>query len=63
MYFGTYRLRKTWLDKCVKGLVSVERSINHMINVPLFKTELLPQLPQLFMNLKQLSWKRSLLVI
>ena len=29
----------------------------------LFKTELLPQLPQLFMNLKQLSWKRSLLVI
>ena len=32
MYFGTYRLQKTWLDKCVKGLVSEERSINHMIN-------------------------------
>ena len=22
MYFGNYRLRKTWLDKCLIGLVS-----------------------------------------
>ena len=34
MYFGTYRLRKTWLDKCVKSVVSEDRSISGMINGP-----------------------------
>ena len=31
MYFGSYRLRKPWLDKCLKGLVSEDPSISNMV--------------------------------
>ena len=32
MYFWTYGLRKTWLDKCLKSLVSENSSTGNMIN-------------------------------
>ena len=32
MYFWTYRLRKTWLDKCLKSLVSEDFSASNMVN-------------------------------
>ena len=32
MYFGNYRLRKTWLDNCLKSPVCEEPSKNNMIN-------------------------------
>ena len=32
MYFLTYGLRKTWLDKCLKSPVSEVPSSNNMVN-------------------------------
>ena len=32
MYFGNYRPRITWLDKCLKSLVSDEPSTDNMAN-------------------------------
>ena len=32
MYFSTYRLRNTWLDKCLKTPVSEDLSTSNMIN-------------------------------
>ena len=32
MYFGKYRLRKTWLYKCLKSRVSRDASIHNMAN-------------------------------
>ena len=34
MYFGNYRLLKTWLDKCLKSLVSEDPSVSEMVNGP-----------------------------
>ena len=34
MYFGNYRLRKTWLEKSIKSLVSEDPSIADMVNGP-----------------------------
>ena len=34
MYFWTYGLRKTWLDKCLKSLVSEDSSTKNMVNGP-----------------------------
>ena len=34
MYFGNYRLRKTWLDQCVKSPVSEDPSKSNMVNAP-----------------------------
>ena len=31
MYFLTYRLKKTWLDKCLKSLVSEDPSTSNMV--------------------------------
>ena len=32
MYFRIYGLRKTWLDKCLKSLVSEDPSTSNMVN-------------------------------
>ena len=32
IYFRSYRLQKTWLDKCLKNHVSEEPSTNKMVN-------------------------------
>ena len=32
MYFGNYRLGKTWLDKCLKSPVSENPSISDIVN-------------------------------
>ena len=32
MYFPKYRLRKTWLDKCLKSRVSEDPSTDNMAN-------------------------------
>ena len=34
MYFGKYRLQKTWLDHCVKSPVSEDSSTSNMVNRP-----------------------------
>ena len=34
MYFCTYGLRKRWLDKCLKTIVSEDRSTSNMVNGP-----------------------------
>ena len=34
MHFQNYRLRKTWLDKCLRGLVSEDPSLSDMVNGP-----------------------------
>ena len=34
MYFGTYRLRKTWLDKCLKSPVSQDPLTSNIVNEP-----------------------------
>ena len=34
MYFGNYRQRKTWLEKCLKSLVSEEPLTSNMVNGP-----------------------------
>ena len=34
MYLSTYILRKTWLDKCLRSLVSEDSSTSNMINTP-----------------------------
>ena len=34
MYFWTFGLRKTWLDQCLKSLVSEESSTSNMVNGP-----------------------------
>ena len=34
MYFWTYGLRKTWLDKCLKSPVSEDPSTSHVLNRP-----------------------------
>ena len=34
MYFRTYGLRKTWLDKCLKSPVSEDPSTSNMVNKP-----------------------------
>ena len=34
MYFWTYGLRKTWLDKCLKSPVSEDPSTSNMVNGP-----------------------------
>ena len=34
MYFSTYGLRKTWLDKCLKSPVSEDPSTSNMVNKP-----------------------------
>ena len=33
MHFRNYRLRKTWLDKCLRGLVSEDPSLSDMVIV------------------------------
>ena len=32
MYLGSYGLRKPWLDKCLKSLVSEDLSKSYMVN-------------------------------
>ena len=32
MYFRNYGLRKTWLDKCLRSLVSEDPSTGNMVN-------------------------------
>ena len=34
MYFRKYRLRKTWLDKCLKSRVPEDPSTDNMANGP-----------------------------
>ena len=34
MYFWTYRLRKTWLDKCLQSFVLEDPSTSNMVNGP-----------------------------
>ena len=34
MYFQKYGVRKTWLDKCVKGEAAHYPSTSNMVNVP-----------------------------
>ena len=34
MYFRTYELQKTWLDKCLKSLVSEDPLTSNMVNGP-----------------------------
>ena len=34
MCYGTYGLRKTWLDKCLKSLVSEDPSTSNMLKGP-----------------------------
>ena len=34
MYFGNYRLRKTWLDICLKSPVSKDPSTDNMVKEP-----------------------------
>ena len=34
MYIRTYRLRKTWLDKCLRCPVSEDPSTSNMVNRP-----------------------------
>ena len=34
MYFWTYGLRKTWLDKCLKSPVLEDASTSNMVNGP-----------------------------
>ena len=34
MYLRNYELRKTWLDKCLKSLVSEDPSIGNTVNGP-----------------------------
>ena len=34
MYFSTYTLRKTWLDKCLKSPVSEDPLTSKMVNGP-----------------------------
>ena len=34
LYFWTYGLRKTWLDKCLKTPVWKDPSINNRVNCP-----------------------------
>ena len=34
MYFGNYGLRRTWLDQCLKSLVSEYPSKSNMVNAP-----------------------------
>ena len=34
MYFRNYGLQKTWLDRCLKSLVSEDPSIGNMVNGP-----------------------------
>ena len=34
IYFGTYGLGKTWLDKCLKNPVSEDPSTSNMVNGP-----------------------------
>ena len=34
MYFWTYTLRKTWLDKCLKSPVSEDPLTSKMVNGP-----------------------------
>ena len=34
MYFWTYGLQKTWLDKCLKSPLSDDASTSNMVNGP-----------------------------
>ena len=34
MYFRTYELQKTWLDKCLKSPVSEDPLTSNMVNGP-----------------------------
>ena len=34
MYFGNYRLPKTWLDQCLKKPFSEDPSKSNMVNAP-----------------------------
>ena len=34
MYFGNYALPKTWIDQCLKSLVSEYPSKSNMVNAP-----------------------------
>ena len=34
MYFGNYRLRRTWLNKCLKSLFPEDPSTSNMVNGP-----------------------------
>ena len=34
MYFRNYRLRKKWLDQCLKGPTSEDPLTGNMVNVP-----------------------------
>ena len=34
MYFGNYRLRKTWLGNCLKSLSSGDPLTNNIVNGP-----------------------------
>ena len=51
MYFGSYRLRKPWLDKCLKGLVSEDPSISNMVRGPnTVEVLMAPPLPNLLIT-------------
>ena len=36
MYFGSYGLRKPWLDKCVKGRISEDPGKSNIADGPIF---------------------------
>ena len=40
MYFGNYRLPKTWLDQYLKSLFSEDPSISNMVNAPKYCSNL-----------------------
>ena len=64
IYFRNYLLRKTWLDKCLKSLVSEEPLTTNIVNRPKHCWNLNESIYNIYWSLKrQLSWKKSLLGI
>ena len=62
MYFGNYRLRRTWLNKCLKSPYSEHPSRSDMVKDSKHCWNL--HLYYIHSSLrKQLSWKETLLVI
>ena len=53
MYFQNYRLRKPWVDKCIKSLILEGNSKRNMVNGP----------KHLLINVKAIKSEKSLLVV
>ena len=65
MYFQNYRLRKTWLDKCIKNLGSEDPLTSNMVNSPKHCSKLWRQhLDYIYWSFgRKFSWKKPLSLI